>query len=72
MMKPGGIVFFFFVLTLCGTAIQFGSSLIDSLKEKSVGDYSLMGGLCLVVGISLPCFAAKFWKQRMESRKQPE
>ncbi len=71
-MKPGSILIFFVVLTLCGAAIQVGTPFIDTLKEESVGAYYLIGGLCIVVGIALPCFAAKFWNQMMERRNQPE
>lgn len=56
--------------SLCGAAIQIGSPLFDPFKEKSVGAYYLMGGLCFVTGIVLPCFAAKFWNQMMERRNQ--
>jgi len=63
-MKPGGILVFLAVLTLCGVAIQLASPVLKSLKDESSPSYWILALLCLSLGVALPCLAARLWNRR--------
>lgn len=71
-MKPGGVLVFLSVLTLCGAAIQIASPILESIKYESPPAYWIIGILCLSLGIAFPCLAVRFWTQSVAGRGKPE
>ena len=71
-MKPGGILIFLAVLSLCGAAIQMASPILQTVKNESPPAYWIIGLLCLSLGIALPYLAARFWNRTVSGRGKSE